>query len=49
MGQHVGHGHELHPVTSKAATNLTVYGRVPSGQDANVGNYSDSVVATIDF
>jgi spore coat protein U-like protein len=37
------------PVTSKAATNLTVYGRVPSGQDANVGNYSDSVVATINF
>ena len=37
------------PVTSKAATNLVVYGRVPSGQDANVGNYSDSVVATINF
>ena len=37
------------PVTSKTATNLVVYGRVPSGQDANVGSYSDSVVATINF
>jgi spore coat protein U-like protein len=36
-------------VTSKAAANLTVYGRVPQAQDAAVGNYSDSVVATINF
>jgi spore coat protein U-like protein len=37
------------PVTSKAATNLVVYGRVPQAQDANVGAYTDSVVATINF
>jgi spore coat protein U-like protein len=35
--------------TSRLPTNLTVFGRVPSGQDAAVGNYSDTVVATINF
>jgi len=29
--------------------NLTVYGRVPSGQDVAVGSYTDTVVATINF
>ncbi len=37
------------PVTSKAVTSLAVEGRVPSGQDANVGSYSDSVVAAINL
>ncbi len=35
--------------TGKAASTLTVYGRVPSGQDVAVGSYTDSVVATITF
>lgn len=30
-------------------TTLTVYGRVPAAQDAAVGNYSDTVVATVIF
>ena len=34
---------------SKAARNYTVYGRVPSGQDVSAGNYSDTVVATINY
>ncbi len=34
---------------SKAARNFTVYGRVPSNQDVPAGNYSDSVVATVNF
>ncbi|HJT16836.1 MAG TPA: spore coat U domain-containing protein [Thermoanaerobaculia bacterium] len=34
---------------SKAATNLTVYGTVPGGQDVTVGSYSDVVVATINY
>jgi spore coat protein U-like protein len=34
---------------TKAATNLTVYGTVPGGQDVTVGNYSDTVVATINY
>jgi spore coat protein U-like protein len=33
-----------------SATNLTVYGRVTEAQiDANAGNYSDTVVATVTF
>ena len=35
--------------TTKAASPVTVFGRVPSGQDIAVGNYSDSIVATITF
>ena len=34
---------------TKAATNLTVYGTVPGGQDVTVGSYSDVVVATINY
>ena len=30
-------------------TTLTVFGRVPAAQDAAVGNYSDTVVATVVF
>jgi spore coat protein U-like protein len=29
--------------------NFTVYGRVPQAQDATVGNYTDTVVATVNF
>ena len=34
---------------SKAARNFTVYGRVTSNQDVRAGNYSDTVVATVNF
>ena len=34
---------------SKAASSLTVYGRVAAGQDVPAGSYSDTVVATITF
>jgi spore coat protein U-like protein len=41
----------LSPVAapSKAARNFTVYGRVASDQDVPAGNYSDTVVATVNF
>lgn len=35
--------------TSKAPATLTVYGRIPAGQDAAVGSYSDTVVETVTF
>jgi spore coat protein U-like protein len=35
--------------TSKAATTLTIYGRVPGAQDAAVGNFADTVAAVADF
>ena len=34
---------------SKVARSYTVYGRVPSAQDVSAGNYSDTVVATINY
>jgi spore coat protein U-like protein len=34
---------------SKAPRSFTVYGRVPAGQDVPAGNYSDTVVATVNF
>jgi spore coat protein U-like protein len=36
------------PASSAPAT-LNVYGRVAAGQDAAVGSYSDTVIATINF
>ena len=30
-------------------TMLSVYGQIPAGQDANVGIYTDSIVATVNF
>jgi spore coat protein U-like protein len=34
---------------SKAPRNFTVYGRVTGSQDVPAGNYSDTVVATVNF
>jgi spore coat protein U-like protein len=34
---------------SKAPRNFTVYGRVTGNQDVPAGNYSDTVVATVNF
>jgi spore coat protein U-like protein len=28
---------------------LSVYGRIPAQQDVSVGNYTDTVIATIEF
>ena len=34
---------------SKAARTLTVYGRVPGGQDVPVGSYTDTITATVNY
>ena len=34
---------------SKAPRSVTVYGRIPSGQDIPAGAYGDTVVATVNF
>ena len=34
---------------SKNATNITVFGRIPKGQDAAAGAYSDTITATINY
>jgi spore coat protein U-like protein len=40
---------ETYNSTSKAATILNIYGRIPSGQDVVTGAYTDTVTATIQF
>lgn len=35
--------------TGKAASTVSIYGRIPSAQDANTGSYSDTVNATATF
>jgi len=36
-------------VKRQATTTLSVYGRIPGGQDAAVGNYADTIIATVSF
>ncbi|HSN04810.1 MAG TPA: spore coat U domain-containing protein [Nitrospira sp.] len=36
-------------VTTLAATPYTIYGRIPAGQDRAVGNYTDTITATVNF
>jgi len=40
---------DLGPAPNRNPRDFTVYGRVPATQDAVVGNYTDSVVATVNF
>jgi spore coat protein U domain-containing protein, fimbrial subunit CupE1/2/3/6 len=37
------------PQGNNADIELTVFGRLPPGQDASVGTYTDTVIVTIDF
>ena len=37
------------PPASSAPVTYTVYGRIPPGQDIAAGNYSDTVVMTVNF
>ena len=32
-----------------AATNVTIYGRIPAAQNAHVGNYADNIIVTVTF
>ena len=44
-----GAGHSATVSDAQAIANHTVYGRIPAGQNAYVGIYSDTVVITITF
>jgi spore coat protein U-like protein len=44
-----GGGLVAYNALSNGAQSQTVYGRIPAGQDANLGSYSDSVTITITF
>jgi spore coat protein U-like protein len=44
-----GHGNQLMTVRKDHATTLHVYGQIPAGQDAAVGTYTDTIVATVAF
>ncbi|HEU4686614.1 MAG TPA: spore coat U domain-containing protein [Nitrospira sp.] len=36
-------------LTNNRTVNITVFGRIPPGQDVAIGTYSDTIVATINF
>jgi spore coat protein U-like protein len=36
-------------ISSGRPANLTIFGRIPPGQDVSAGTYSDTIVVTIDF
>ena len=40
---------DIPPAPNRNPRNFTVYGRVATAQDAAVGNYTDTVVATVNF
>jgi spore coat protein U domain-containing protein, fimbrial subunit CupE1/2/3/6 len=42
-------GAQAYNATTKNATVLSVYGRIPAGQDVSTGAYTDTVTATILF
>jgi len=37
------------PIKPSGTDTLTIYGRIPAGQDVTAGGYADTVVATINF
>ncbi len=34
---------------NRTTVNLTIYGRIPAGQDVSVGQYTDSLVITVNY
>jgi len=40
---------DISAAPSRNPRTFTAYGRVPGGQDANLGNYSDTVLVTVIF
>jgi spore coat protein U-like protein len=40
---------DIGPAPNRNPRTFTAYGRVAVGQDATVGNYTDTVVATVNF
>lgn len=36
-------------VSSNRPITLTIFGRIPPGQDISTGTYSDTIVVTVDF
>jgi len=37
------------PIKPSVTDTITIFGRIPAGQDATAGNYTDTVIATINF
>jgi len=48
-GDGTGGTQQYTSVTSNRPTTLTIFGRIPPGQDVSVGTYSDTIIATINF
>ena len=39
----------VYATSSRLGTNISVYGRIPAGQDVPVGSYTDTIVLRIDY
>ena len=48
-GDGIDTGLDLGAAPNRNPRTFTTYGRVPAAQDATVGNYTDTVVATVNF
>lgn len=44
-----GAGRYSYTAANRSATTLTIYGRIPAGQDVAAGSYTDTVVASAEF
>jgi len=48
-GNDIGSNLDIGPAPNRNPRTFTAYGRVPQAQDATVGNYTDTLVATVNF
>jgi spore coat protein U-like protein len=48
-GNDIGSNLDIGPAPNRNPRTFTAYGRVPQAQDATVGSYTDTVVATVNF
>jgi spore coat protein U-like protein len=48
-GDGTGGTQQFASVSNNRAVTLTIFGRIPPGQDVSVGTYTDTIVATINF
>jgi len=48
-GDGTGGTQQFAAVSNNNPVTITIFGRIPAGQDVTVGSYSDTIIATINF